>query len=249
MTRIVIALLVVGTLITTSAIAAEPPTPREARLAKQVAALKLQVGGLNRRVKSLTAERDGLRGQVQGLKRQVTSLTAERDGLRGQVATLGATIATLTAERDEARRVAGFISGPIRDGRRRVGSEIQPGTYRNTDSSQGCYWERLSGFGGTLNEIIANDFTNGLTIVTISPIRRWLLFLALRQLVSDLGNGYGAVNSPVRRKKAQLRGGFRNGGWCASAVSKERLTMRVCSPAYHAATGRSAALDPYDRRG
>jgi hypothetical protein len=33
----------------------------------------------------------------------------------------------------------------------------------------GCYWERLSGFGGTLDEIIANDFQNfsGRVIVDI----------------------------------------------------------------------------------
>jgi len=38
-----------------------------------------------------------------------------------------------------------------------VGTDIDPGTYR-TDGAAGCYWARLSGFGGTLNEINANDF-------------------------------------------------------------------------------------------
>lgn len=55
------------------------------------------------------------------------------------------------------------------DGMYQVGSDIAPGTYHNSDSSQGCYWERLSGFGGTLDEIIANDLTDNPTIVTISP--------------------------------------------------------------------------------
>jgi hypothetical protein len=47
-----------------------------------------------------------------------------------------------------------------------VGIDIAAGTY----SAQGggsCYWERESGFGGTLSEIIANDLPTGPVIVTI----------------------------------------------------------------------------------
>ncbi len=55
------------------------------------------------------------------------------------------------------------------DGTWRVGTDIAAGTYRNSDSSGGCYWARLSGFGDTLDEIIANEFTYGRSIVTISP--------------------------------------------------------------------------------
>jgi hypothetical protein len=38
-----------------------------------------------------------------------------------------------------------------------VGVDIAPGRYYS-DPADGCYWERLSGFGGTSGEIIANDF-------------------------------------------------------------------------------------------
>jgi len=38
-----------------------------------------------------------------------------------------------------------------------VGADIAPGRYYS-DPANGCYWERLSGFGGTSSEIIANDF-------------------------------------------------------------------------------------------
>lgn len=48
-----------------------------------------------------------------------------------------------------------------------VGADIPPGTYRSAGGSE-CYWERLSGFGGTLEEIIANDNAVGPTIVTIA---------------------------------------------------------------------------------
>jgi hypothetical protein len=49
-----------------------------------------------------------------------------------------------------------------------VGTDIQPGTYRRRASSSGCYWERLAGFGGTLDEIIANKNEVGPTVVTIA---------------------------------------------------------------------------------
>jgi hypothetical protein len=51
-----------------------------------------------------------------------------------------------------------------------VGQDIAPGRYIATDlGSFGCYWERLSGLGGTLDEIIANDNAEGQTIVEILP--------------------------------------------------------------------------------
>jgi hypothetical protein len=53
------------------------------------------------------------------------------------------------------------------DGTYRVGSDIEPGTY-GTSGGSNCYWERLSGFGGGLNDIIANDLPQGSVIVTIS---------------------------------------------------------------------------------
>jgi hypothetical protein len=41
-----------------------------------------------------------------------------------------------------------------------VGKDIPAGRYYTTPGN-GCYWERLSGLGGTLGEIIANDFISG----------------------------------------------------------------------------------------
>jgi Carboxypeptidase regulatory-like domain len=43
------------------------------------------------------------------------------------------------------------------NGQYTVGSSVAAGRYF-TDPPNGCYWERESGFGGTLSEIIANDF-------------------------------------------------------------------------------------------
>jgi hypothetical protein len=60
-------------------------------------------------------------------------------------------------------------TAPFGDGTYIVGSDISAGTWRNSDSSAGCYWERLSGFHGTLDDILGNSFSNSLQIVTISP--------------------------------------------------------------------------------
>lgn len=54
------------------------------------------------------------------------------------------------------------------DGIHVVGTDISPGTYR-APGGAGCYWARLSGFGGTVDDIIANANPPGAVIVTIDP--------------------------------------------------------------------------------
>lgn len=53
------------------------------------------------------------------------------------------------------------------DGTGLVGVNIPAGTYRSIGRGR-CYWERLRGFGGALGEIIANDYSYGPKVVTIS---------------------------------------------------------------------------------
>ncbi len=55
---------------------------------------------------------------------------------------------------------------PLPDGVYIVGTDLAPGTYKSAPQA-GCYWERLSGFGGTLPDILANDNTDTAAIVTI----------------------------------------------------------------------------------
>lgn len=43
------------------------------------------------------------------------------------------------------------------DGTQRVGTQIQAGRYRTRNAGSLCYWARLSGFTGSLDEVIAND--------------------------------------------------------------------------------------------
>jgi hypothetical protein len=47
-----------------------------------------------------------------------------------------------------------------------VGVDVLPGTYQ-TAGGEGCYWERLRSFVGTLDAIIANANPQGTAIVTI----------------------------------------------------------------------------------
>lgn len=49
----------------------------------------------------------------------------------------------------------------------RVGTGIPAGTYRTRLPAADCYWERLRGFSGDFDEIIANDFASGYHVVTI----------------------------------------------------------------------------------
>ena len=49
-----------------------------------------------------------------------------------------------------------------------VGKDIQPGTYRTRVGSPGCYWARLKGFSGTVEDVIANDNTDGPEVITIA---------------------------------------------------------------------------------
>lgn len=54
------------------------------------------------------------------------------------------------------------------DGTYVVGTDIQPGTYRTRVASSNCYYARLRGFGGTIDDIIANNNTEAPTVITIS---------------------------------------------------------------------------------
>jgi hypothetical protein len=56
----------------------------------------------------------------------------------------------------------------ISDGVWSVGDEMQAGTWSATFTTS-CYWARLSGFGGTLEEILANDNETSSAIVQIQP--------------------------------------------------------------------------------
>ena len=53
------------------------------------------------------------------------------------------------------------------DGIHMIGTDIQPGTYRN-EGNDTCYWARMSGVGGTFDELIANGNPRGQSYVEVS---------------------------------------------------------------------------------
>ncbi|BDH03385.1 hypothetical protein HEK131_06120 [Streptomyces seoulensis] len=56
------------------------------------------------------------------------------------------------------------------DGDFRVGSDIEPGTYRSTGDADGsCHWERTKVAKHGLGSVIAADDTTGTAAVTIRP--------------------------------------------------------------------------------
>lgn len=48
-----------------------------------------------------------------------------------------------------------------------VGEDVKPGTYRTREPADLCYWERLKGWDGTLDDIIANETGSGYFVATI----------------------------------------------------------------------------------
>jgi hypothetical protein len=57
----------------------------------------------------------------------------------------------------------------LADGIYRVGDEVAPGLWRSEGSEGMCYWARLSGFSGELDDIIANSFGGVGDLVQIQP--------------------------------------------------------------------------------
>lgn len=103
------------------------------------------------------------------------------------------------------------------DGTYIVGTNIQPGTYRASGGS-GCYWERESGFSGSLDDIIANDFASGPAVVTIAPgdagfqsdgCGTWTSSLApiTTSLTAPFGDGTYIVGTDIAAGTWQAPGG------------------------------------------
>ena len=58
-------------------------------------------------------------------------------------------------------------AGSFGDGTQLVGTDVQAGTYRAPGGAE-CYWERLKGASGSVNDIIANDMGTTNPVVQIA---------------------------------------------------------------------------------
>lgn len=128
----------------------------------------LQVG----KTRALTASLRSSVGEVLA-DRAVTwtsstpAATVSSGGVVTAVAIGSATI-TATSEGKTGSAVVTIEPVSFGNGTWRVGVDIPAGTYRSINAaSASCYWERLSGFGGNLAAIVANDIDGGVRLVTI----------------------------------------------------------------------------------
>jgi hypothetical protein len=97
---------------------------------------------------------------------EVVADAAEISRLEDRVAELESKLADA---RDEAQEAAPPKPGPkriITDGLWKVGEEVAPGAHRSSGGGS-CYWARLSGFSGDLDDILAKGIGRNQT-VTIS---------------------------------------------------------------------------------
>jgi hypothetical protein len=101
----------------------------------------------------------------------------------------------------------------FRDGTLVVGVDIQPGTYRLRSGSSGCYWARLSGFGGTIGEIIANDNVSGPAVVTIAPTDKGFTSRRCGSWVQDLSPITSGQTAPFRDGTYIVRTDIAPGTW------------------------------------
>lgn len=83
----------------------------------------------------------------------------------------------------------------FKDGIWIVWKDIQPGTYRTKRKSNSCYYSRVSGFGWTIKEIIANEFTNSPAIVTIDASDKWFISKNCGVWTQDLSKITRNINS------------------------------------------------------
>ena len=135
----------------------------------EVADWKNRLTEAEKQNESLSAEVGKIDRREMDLRKQEEELEVREEEAAEKEAELAALEEKL-AERESAvsGAEAKVAKNSFGSGMYLVGSDIQPGTYRS-GGGDFCYWERLSGTGGSFSEIIANDISDGPSIVTISP--------------------------------------------------------------------------------
>lgn len=109
------------------------------------------------------------------------------------------------------------------DGTWQVGVDIPSGTYRSTDPTESCYAARLSGLGGTLDDVIANQLVDHSLIVTIASTDAGFES-------SGCGTWSNSIDEP---RTASPTGGFGDGYWfvgteVAPGLWKNSDSSQVC---------------------
>ena len=155
--------LVVGVLAGAGLVAAATPAPTatseyralEGRLDRSMEAKDDDIAEQRDQIRDLRVEKGKLETAASDLEKQQSAADARDAELATRESAVGAA--------EVAKKANEFGSGV-----HLVGTDIQPGQYRNSGSDS-CYWSRLSGTSGSFDELIANDLPSGPTVVTILP--------------------------------------------------------------------------------
>lgn len=105
------------------------------------------------------------------------------------------------------------------DGTHTLGGDIAAGTYRIRTKPSGCYWARLSGFGGTLAEIITNNFTSDVDVVTIAPTDRGFTSMRCGTWTNDLSPITTSPTAPFGAGTYIVGVDISAGTWSATAAT------------------------------
>lgn len=108
-------------------------------------------------------ELDELRAERDAVRSAESRLDTREEGLDQRAADLDAREDAIGAAEREVEENTIPGSGTFL-----VDEDVAPGTYQTAGSSD-CYWARLSGTSGALEDIIANGFAEGPTTLTIAP--------------------------------------------------------------------------------
>ena len=104
---------------------------------------------------------------------EIAELRAELNATKAELADLKAGDASSPSDKTNQETTDNGFPTTFGNGTWEVGVDIEAGTYASsfdgTDGAIGCYWQRVSGFEGTLNEVIVNEIQSGNVIVTILP--------------------------------------------------------------------------------
>jgi hypothetical protein len=97
-----------------------------------------------------------------------TTTTAESSPGATVTVSAPAKTVTQTVQATVTAKPAGPAAAIPGDGTYLVGKDIKAGQYRTQNPDGSCYWARLKGTGGGVDDIIANGNPSGPAIVTIA---------------------------------------------------------------------------------
>ena len=157
-----------GTLSATASVAVTPPTPVTFGAGTYIVGADIPPGTYRTRASTSGCYWERLRGFGGTLSEIIANeLTNEYTVVTIKATDRGFRSTRCATWTNDLSAITSSLAGSFGAGAFIVGVDIAPGTWRAAGGSS-CYWERLSGFGGELNEIVANGLGDAPAVVTIA---------------------------------------------------------------------------------